>query len=489
MNNILRISPAKSDFTILLIGRIVSSIIVFTAISAATKLLSPDQYGLYSIVIVFQGLSSLFIVNPFGQYVNRHLHGWKIDGSIRSKLAQYSQVVFFASFIGSSLALIWALSEHFSTLKLIGITVCTAVLIIGSTWSASYISYINLLGMRKPSVVVSIIGLLSGLVLSCFLAYSTKSVFGWLAGQIIGQVIASILGRRVFANNVPGFGNSDVKTFLSLEVFKQYIIPLALATLFQWWLTGGYRLALNALWGPAVLGAFAVGYAVAAGIIAAVESLLNQYLFPRLFGSLAHAKKYSHSDIFSELLNLSIPLYIYACSLFMLILPSLMHIAISDAYKGAVFFALIALIVETIKAIANALNIANQINVSTASLVPSYFIASLIWCLVFFALKDSLPGDLVISLSLVTAYTSLLSLVAKFTLRELPFSLDFRLLGYSLLCLFFSCMLAFALYGSQVIFSSGYIIASFIILATSSVFLFKRYLIVYRDAQFLGYSE
>ena len=476
MLNRLRISPAKSDFAILLLGRIASALISFIAISAATRFLSPTEYGLYSIVGVFQGLSGFFIVNPFGQYVNRHLHEWQIDGSIRSKLGQYNQVVFLASFFGTSLALIWALAEHSSTSKTISIAVCTGVLIISSTWSSSYISYINLLGMRKPSDVVSIIGLVSGLVLSCLLTYSTNSVFGWIVGQIFGQIISSTLGREVFANNVPAFDHSNT-------------IPLALATLFMWWLTGGYRLVLNALWGPAVLGAFAAGYAVAAGIISAIEALLTQYLFPRLFRSLAHAKVDSNSAIFSEILNLSAPLYIYACSASLLILPVLINRAISQTYKGAVLFASIGLIVETIRVVANAFNIANQINVSTASLVPSYLIASLISVSAFFALKDSLPGDLVISLSVIIAYAALLLLVVKFAIKELPFRLDSHLWVYSIICLLASCFLTFALYGGQHIFSLHFKLANLIIMAIFSLLTFKRFARVYRAAQFLGQPQ
>ena len=62
-----------------------------------TSLLEPKDYGIYALLVAFQGFCGLFLINPVGQHINRHTHAWWDDGTLLKRLAGYNTYILVVS--------------------------------------------------------------------------------------------------------------------------------------------------------------------------------------------------------------------------------------------------------------------------------------------------------------------------------------------------------------------------------------------------------
>jgi len=477
---------SRTDLLFFLVARFLYACVGFLSLSLAANFLAPGQYGLYSVVMVFQGLAGLFLINPVGQYVTRCLHEWNNDGTIRLRLNQYRNVVLLASCLGSLFGCLWSVSQGSHLSQAIATAVCIGVMIHLTTWSASYSSYLNLLGKPRHSVALNLLTLVTGLVFSCVISYITKSVFGWIAGQILGYFVGSLFGRMYFAAYAQSPRSPANRSFLTIDIFKRYIGPLALSTLFYWWLTSGYRLAVEVIWGQAFLGSFVIGYSYAAGIMSSAETVLTQYLYPHFFRAIAQPSQLVHRRAYSGMLNILGPIYLNICALSILLLPLIINVFTSQAYKNVIIFAVIGLSAESLRVITNLFNLSSQSQVSTSNLAASYLLSAASSVLFYLITSHLGLAWLAIPLALCLAYIVLAISSAAFAFGLLPFTLDIRLWLIS-----FSFLASFGLYSlviynfpnlmpPYVCFTLGVFIAAlFCIYSLHLIFECKRYMLAF----------
>ena len=72
----MTLNKDKSDFLIILVGKLLQVILMIVAIRVSTSLLEAKELGNIYIFTTIYTFFVLLLISPFGQYINRHTHQW-----------------------------------------------------------------------------------------------------------------------------------------------------------------------------------------------------------------------------------------------------------------------------------------------------------------------------------------------------------------------------------------------------------------------------
>lgn len=362
---------AARDFLWIGIGRLLTALVALAAIRLSTSLLLPEQYGLLALLITFQVFCGLFLVNPVGQYINRHTHGWADDGTLLSRLTRYRAWVMVAAFAGALASGIWALTQPITVTERVLVMTLVTLMVVAATWNATSVSLMNMLGYRAQSVGWGAATAILGLFLSYVFTNFTGSGLAWFAGQAVGMAIGAFGAGIAVRRALP---SAKVGRFPLLEpgVLRDYILPLAVATGFMWCLLSGYRLLVEVHWGLAALGYAVVGLALASQLWGLVESLAMQFLFPLFYRRIASPDRSDASLAFADLLNTLGPVYLLLAAATLIAAPALLALLVDTAYSCAIHFVLLGAVIECCRALCNVLGTAAQVDRRMFALVPPY---------------------------------------------------------------------------------------------------------------------
>ena len=95
----------KSDFLVTLFSRLFTALITLLTVRFMTIYLQPDEYAQYTLLMSIQMFCGLFLINPVGQYINRHIHVWWKFGYLMQYFRYYNIYIISVSLIGAILAL------------------------------------------------------------------------------------------------------------------------------------------------------------------------------------------------------------------------------------------------------------------------------------------------------------------------------------------------------------------------------------------------
>ena len=74
---------------IIIFGRLTQFLLMLATLKISTFLLSPVEMGKMALITSTLAFVSLFLINPVGMYVNRHLHEWNNEQKISVYLNFY----------------------------------------------------------------------------------------------------------------------------------------------------------------------------------------------------------------------------------------------------------------------------------------------------------------------------------------------------------------------------------------------------------------
>jgi O-antigen/teichoic acid export membrane protein len=437
------------DFLWVAGGRLVSALAALVAIRVATTLLSPNEYGLWAVLVTFQVFCGLFLVNPVGQYINRHTHEWGDQGVLHSKLRRFKVYVLFASSAGALAAGVWGCFQPFSPVELLIHMAAVFLMVLCATWNATYVVLLNMFGSRAWSVFWGTATLVFGLAFASLLVGFHSGGLVWFTGHALGMAAGAVGARYVFARSVPTPTSEQPKyqSFFAPGDLKTYVLPLALATGFMWWLVSGYRLMIEQYWGLAALGAMAVGLTLATQLWGLFESLCMQFLFPLYYRRIASANKAQGAQAFSDLLNALGPLYLVLAAATVACAPSLLILFVSAQYANVVVFLQLGALFEFCRVGANLLGSAAQVERNMQSLILPYAVGATLLLLGLLVAADQryTPQQAVY---VVAAAGALMFAVMVWRMRvQLPFTFD--LLRWTLAFLLLPLSLGLAQYGPE----------------------------------------
>ncbi|KAB1198214.1 MULTISPECIES: oligosaccharide flippase family protein [Haloferax] len=217
-----------------LFGKVCGKSLGFIFVIVATRLVSPSEYGLFtlgiSIVMFVQGFTSLNINRSLDYFIPKFLNQSEY-GHAKSTLITVFSIGIFTSLIGSLILI--SVKEQVSALfqepELVGFIPYLAALIPLYTVYKILSSSFN--SIKKMECRVLMRDLLNPLVRTigaAGLVFAGYGVFGLIAGQIFGLLIAILLGSILLFYEAGWILNTDSKNVSNKDLVS-YSVPLVFA--------------------------------------------------------------------------------------------------------------------------------------------------------------------------------------------------------------------------------------------------------------------
>lgn len=342
---------------VIVLGRITQFILMLATLKISTYLLSPVEMGKMALITSCMAFFSLFLINPVGMYINRHLHDWNTKGVIREYLKYYWLYLFFIAVFSSVLLSVFndigIFKNDFSTLFLMFFVFSSLFF---NTIHQTNIPSLNMLGFRHSFIVLSIATVFFGIIFSVILAHYFKPTSEyWLLGLLIAQVIFALVGTIMFYSKV----NSEmivIHSIFSLSEVKKILTfcwPIAIAVGLAWLQTQSYRLFLGYSIGLQNLGLFVAGYSISAGIFSAFESIVTTYFQPFFYKKISQADKQGRVLAWNHYAAVIIPSLILLFWVIVTLAASLSKLMLSEGYQNTVQYTVWGALVEMFRVWAN----------------------------------------------------------------------------------------------------------------------------------------
>ncbi|TFH92998.1 hypothetical protein [Vibrio ouci] len=411
----------KSDFIILLAGRLIQVALTLVALRVSTTILPQLEMGYVYYLIVLQSFFTLFLISPVGQFFNRQASKWYDNNIIYSN---YIKQVVYISLISvlSTIVLFFAklLGYDLPSYSLLVVSSC---LVLSQSSNQTIVPLLNMLGHRRAFVSFSLITAIFSLLMSfIFITFFGATAFSWLLGIVVGNLIVTIIATLWFKTTLT---NNQSNAGIDLAQLRRFCLPIAIATIFMWFLNSGYRMVVEGVYGLEFLAFLGVGLSVSSQVFSIAESLLTQYFIPGLFKKSEVDCEISRTNLVNSYFSLVIPLYV---SLALFLTHSIEYFfpyIIAEQYYDAYHFAIYGAWIELGRVLTNAFAIVSQVERKTSKFLFPYAFGA-----VFLFLSMSLNNEFysVVSIEtlLVTSGFIVLITMYFFMKRSLKFTIPIK---------------------------------------------------------------
>lgn len=452
------------QFAYLLTGRLLQALLAIGSLRLMTEILPAEQVGrqflINSVILWF----SLVLINPVGMFINRHLHEWQNEKTIYSQIKKINLYFLFVALFALIVVMIFSrslFSGIVSEKSLLAYVFCYVFL---STWFQTLVSFFNLLNWQNYFTSFHItaqgLGLIIAVILTQLFGATAQS---WLWGLLVGQIIALGLAVTVFLKKIPLSSQAAAHTQFNLfsGPTLSFCIPVALATLFMWFNSQGYRVLIEKFTGLEFLASLGVGLGVAASVASVVESVTTQYLQPKYYASLVGASPEARREAWSVLWQRSSKIYFIFSLLAAVNATFILKVITAESFHGLAAWVLFGTLLELMRQCSNVTYLAAHSERKTERNIKPYLIGSIVLLTGIFYLNKAgrlsqfdFLGLLLLSGAVTLAYNIL-------TVKKLLNGVDFDLKG----------LLKFLVYGTPLclvlVFTDSN--SSFFVLLTGAV--------------------
>ncbi len=371
----------KSELLTLTACRSIAAVATILNVSLATRVLGSAEYGMLGWVLAFHGLCALLLIGPLGQYFNRHINTWWLDGRFFQKLASFARYVVTISLIASAilLSVSWIQNKDIQVVLLVLLT-----WMVGATSAnATIIFSLNTLGWHKESAVLMALTAISSLLISWLLSLVWPNAQAWLFGQASGLTLSAFIGykflvqRRLASTTQSMSGEQHHPLFLNRMLIKDFLLPISASAAFIWILWTGWRIGIESLYGMSTLGLVLAGFMLASYMWVMIESLSQQILHPYLFKAISLGKSEANLA-YNDFVNLLGPFYLFCAGLLLLSSEAIATLLLGREFRASVEYIQIGIIVEMCRVISGLFAHAVQVTGRASSISWPYAIAVIV---------------------------------------------------------------------------------------------------------------
>ncbi|WP_146131854.1 lipopolysaccharide biosynthesis protein [Chromobacterium amazonense] len=398
------------------LSRLAQALIGLLSLKVITHWLPVEQFAKLGLITAFTGFFGLFLINPVGQYINRHTHEWYHTGNLISQLRKFNLYITILAFLGFLTGIIWgyttsATSSSYSYIFMLGLGIGASIWI--GTWNNTLIPLLNMLGLRIKSINLAFLTVALGLAISILFVGIKQDALFWLYGQLLGLSICSIIAHRVLLK-ICDTSHALTSRFIEPNVIKAYCIPIAITAGLLWSLTSGYRFIVDSVWGSYNLGLLILGLGVASQFWSVVEAIVSQIILPKYYQQLSYGNRNYSIAAFNNMINTVFPIYVLMLGLGVSSCISLISILVDPKYHSSIVFCQIAMFAEFFRASSSMLNQSAQIDKKMAAMLTPYLIATIFAAIGLIMLLKSKLDFIYVPLILMTALgiTSVISLIS-----------------------------------------------------------------------------
>lgn len=317
---------------IYLLAKAIPGIMAFIALSLYTHLLSPEEYGLYTLIFT----AAMFASNV--------IFFWLPAGTLRFWAKQeFSKINFISTltntYLGIYLVLIlivlltafflWGTDNYIWIVCTLILTIATSIYTLSQYLMSAQIHPIK---YAKLSISYSILAVLFGYIAARMGFGAVGIILGISAGFVVPTLFTKISFWQNY--NVHSF---EPKLFKKLAV---YGLPLASVILLEEVTKVADRFMLASLQNKAEAGLYAVGYDLSGNSILLLMSAINLAAYPVIIKLLDTEGTQAALEYFHKYALLLFGIAIPAVFGLIIVGPNLIHLLIGEEYQHAVIFLL-----------------------------------------------------------------------------------------------------------------------------------------------------
>ncbi|MCG3686183.1 hypothetical protein L5F35_08190 [Aliarcobacter butzleri] len=433
------LDKAKSDFLIILVGKLLQVILMIVAIRVSTALLEPKEMGNIYIFTTIYTFFVLLLISPFGQYINRHTHQWHEQKLLLDSFGIYVLyligISIFSVFIGFLLYSFGVSQE----IKLEYFLSLLFLFILFMTLNQTILPLLNMLHYRLSFTILTVLTAFGIIVFG----YLFVNIFGnnaenWLLGTVLSNMIFMIIGFFVVKNrlNDKFHGFSYTLRKITKEKIKSilvFVLPLSIATFFMWLQNSGYRILIEQNIGLDFLGFLGVGLAISGQVSSIIESIVMQYFHPIYYKQITNATIQERKKAIESFINKALPIYFMLAIFLTFLAKYVVEILVDEKYYGVYIFTTFGIWVEFFRMSSNLFGNISQSEMNTKKFMTPYIIGSLVTIILvyFSSLKEDYEFYLPIALLIGGLFTMFVMYISMKKLID--FKIDFRLIFFSFL--------------------------------------------------------
>lgn len=255
-----------------LFARGLPGLVNFAALALYTRLLAPDDFGRYSLVIAAIGLVDVMVFQWLRLVLGRLISAQDSNPQsvLDSVLALYLALAGVIIFIGGGAALILSDTVSRGLLSVgISLTLTQAWLQMDLTLASAKLEpsrYGRLLGTKS----------LLALLVGGWLAWIGFGAYGPLLGLVVGSAVAWLLfGLAAWKGVRPHW-----PPYKQFRNFSAYGLPLAATFALGWVISSSDRVIISWLLGEAAAGVYAVGYDLPQQTLGLILTIINTAAYP-----------------------------------------------------------------------------------------------------------------------------------------------------------------------------------------------------------------
>ena len=381
----------------ILIGRVLQFLLLLAMMRVATTLLTPAEMGRLTLISTTTAFFALFLINPVGMFINRRLHAWQENGSVKAYLRRYwgylAVVSLFAALVLTGLNETGWFDFQTPTAWLL-LLVCGSLLF--NTINQTVIPSINLLGASKPFLLLTNASVATGFLAATLLVslFSPQAEY-WLLGLLLGQTLFAWVGGKVFFVRLksPASGSQVARIHVRhLRILFAFAWPVAISVGLGWAQSQGYRFMMGEQLGMAQLGLFFAGYGISAGLIAAFESILTTYLQPRLYRDANTLDAERQLRSWQQYASAVIPSLLLTGICIAALAPELTRIFLGAAFQSASEFVVWGACAETARVMISTYTLKAHVGMQTRKLILPNLIGAALALLLSYWLMPHMGG-------------------------------------------------------------------------------------------------
>lgn len=431
------LTKEKSDFIIILFGKLLQIIIMIFSIRVSTTLLDPKEMGNVYIFTTIYSFFVLSLISPFGQYVNRHTHKWYQEKSIIDNLMIYFIYVIFISLLSiaiGSILYFFGISNEIN-INIFIFLLFSIILIL--TLNQTILPLLNMLHYRLSFTVLTVLTSLLSLIFGyIFVKFFGSSAENWLLGTVFSNCIFMIIGFVILRNKLNDkfngvFYNLKKITKPKIKSILVFVIPLSIATLFMWLQNSGYRIVVEQKLGLEFLGFLGVGMAVSSQIASVVESIVMQYFHPIYYQKITNVTLEDRKKAINELINKVLPIYFMLTIFLTFFAKYIVEILVAEKYFEAYIFAVFGIWIEFFRMTTNLFGNISQSEMNTKKFMIPYIIGSILTIILVYLSSIHSEYKLYLPLALIVG-GFLTMIIMYFSMKKLiDFEIDYRLIFWA----------------------------------------------------------
>lgn len=425
------IQKINKDLLILIFGRGAQILIMLISIKLSTTFLDPKEMGNLYLIGSICSFFGFFFMNPIGQYINRKTYEWHHNGLLLNKLYNYNYYVLTASILSFFVSVILykiGIANHVNYTLFV---LLIPLFVYFNTWNQTIIPIINMFEHRGIFILFTTLTL----ILSLVFAYTVVSLFEksgilWFSGQILGLGLIAIVGLIFFIKKIENRLDSSVAhseiSMTNIKHILSFAIPLSIGVLFLWVQNQSYRLIIEKYIGLEFLGYFGVGMAIAVGISSSFETIVMQFLYPKMYKQINHEVQFK--IIFSKIVNLILPIYFLLAICVSFLAVFLTTILVDVKYASSSIFVIFGIWIEFFRMSSSLISTIAHSKMETQTIILPYAVGGIFIAIGTYYASMSQNYELLVPIVLIIG--GFLTFVLMFQRMNRLISIDFRIASF-----------------------------------------------------------